>query len=316
MALRDANRSLYLAKIEATEGTFSTPAAATDAILLAERFDPAHSFAFENEVGATVRGVIDEDAPLRSVGKVVQWTKRAHWRGLTTPPTALNRPVLDAWFRSAGYAVTFDATVGQEKATYTPAQSAFESMSEQYETDGRRRKVKGARSELGMSFDAGGPVVIECVSSGVLEALEDAALSAGAAFRGGVAPVAEGVTFSLNGNAATTLRRFEAKTGNTIARRDGANVAGGVAGWKLNGRKGTFTVVIEEPTAAVLDVEALAGTTTDVPVSLLVGSDSYGRLGLDFVARIKSAVPSTGAEGIPLLTVTGVVPAGLTWTLK
>lgn len=317
MSNRNTKLGLYLAKIETTEGTDAVPVQGSNVIALSESFEPDWDHAFKPDNENTVKGVdLTAGEPLIPAGKIYSWSKRSFFRGTGTAPTASNRPELDPWFRSAGLGVTFDATPGSEKATYTPANTSLESLTEYDYKDGVLRKGVGARADLSLSFDVGGPLVIEHASQGILLSDADGAVPTTPTFEDTEWPIATDMTtFTIDGWTAGVIRRFECSLGNNIQRRDGVKSTGGVAGFRIAGRNPTFSVTLEEPTRATKDFTALVNNRTAVALAWLLGAGSYLRG--DFSASrafIRKVTPSND-NGLALLTLQGVLRGATPFSL-
>lgn len=311
MSNRNTALALYLAKVEPTPGTIAPINPAVDkAIEIVAPFDPDYDHAHKVERGHPVRGAnLNPAKPLQPKGRIYSWTKSAWWRGLgSTVPTAANPFSLDAWLQAAGHAVTYDATAGAERATYSLASSALKSISEVYYQDGVAYSGFGAIADFSLSFDVGGPVIVESASQGVINSAADVtALPAGVFFAGDFPIAADGVAFSINGFAAGVIRRFALRAGNGISRRDGVMSAGGVAGFRQGVRNPTWEVVLEEPLPTTADLRGWQNAATDMTIAWELGSSLYNRLGFSAaLARITKVTPSTGDNGLALVTLSGV----------
>ncbi|HEX5437154.1 MAG TPA: phage tail tube protein [Gemmatimonadaceae bacterium] len=307
MTVRNTMLALYLAKLEAVSGTDAAPVAAEDAIALAANVDPAYDYAFRHARDVLIRGGdINAFPPLTPKGKMYSWTKSAWWRGTTGAVTALTPIELDAWLQSAGYAAAYSGAAGEEQVMYTLISTLVKTMTEYFYHDGVVRKGVGALSEIGLSFDVGGPVIIECASQGIFEGVADAALPAGAVIQTTEPPTATDMTtFSVGGYAAGVIRSFKLQTGNSIQRHDGVLAPDGIAGYRLHTRKPTWTVVLEEPTRATKNFNALVDSQADVPISWLLGGTQYNTLGFDAASAKLDKVTPSNDNGLPLLTLTG-----------
>lgn len=299
---RNTNLSLYLAKVETTEGTDAAPTPAANAIALAEPFDPTYDFAFRNPRDRTVRGVVlDADKPLPPAGRVVNWTKRAWFRGNGAAATAVAPIELDPWLQSAGLAATYDA----QGVTYTPANSALKSITEWVYHDGKLRKATGVRADLGLSFDVGGPCIIEHVGQGSLASISDAAITA-PTLKTSTPPVATDMaTFTVDGFVAGVIRRFAMRTGADIQRRTGVKAVGGVQGHRLNGRKATWEIVLEEPLISAKDFDALAAAGQSIAIAWLLGAIAHNKLDFSAAEAIVETVTPSSDNGLALVTLTG-----------
>lgn len=319
MSNRTTNHALYLAKIETAEGTAATIDPAVDqAIELIAPIDPDYDHAHKVERGHPVRGTnLNSARPLKPAGRIYSWTKSAWWRGRTTAPGAAAPFSLDPWLRSAGHSVTYSGGVGAEQAAYALASTGLQAVSETYFQDGLVYGGKHARADLSLSFDVGGPIILEHASQGVIFSGGAAAATPAGVFHTGDFPIATDATaFGIGGFAAGVIRRFALRTGNSIGRRDGVLSEGGVAGFRQGPRSPTWEVVLEEPLPATADFRAMVNAATDVAISWELGSSLYNRLAFSASgARVTKVTPSTGDSGLALVTLSGVFTDAGPYTL-
>jgi len=317
---RNTLLALYLAAIETAEGVDQVPTATANAIALAASLDPETDFAFRNPRDTLVRGVdINAYPPLPPKGEIYQWAKTAWFRGVTGAIASGNAIELDPWLQSAGFAVTYSGAAGSEQAAYTLASTGLKTMTEYMYVDSILRRGVGARSEIGLSFDVGGPVVVSTTSQGIFAGEADVAVPASPVFKTTVPPVGTDMTtFTVDGFATGIIRKFSFATGNSITRRDGVKATGGVAGFSLDSRKATWEVVLEEPTITAKDFKALIRTQADVAISWLLGGTKYNMLGFDASqAKVDSVKPSSD-NGNAIITIGGGLygAAPVTLTVK
>ena len=314
MSDRNSQAFLYMAKVEAVEGTDAVPVIGSDAIQLVQPFDPDYDHAFKIPRPTLVKGAdFRASPPLPPKGKIFAWTKSAWYRGLTAAITAGNKIEIDAWLQAMGFSVTYSGVAGAEQAAYVFANTGLKTMTEYAHEDGLLYKGIGARAEGTFSFDVGGPLVVECASQGRFSAVSEVATPATATvtFKSSVPPVATDMTaFSIDGFAAGIIRRFRCSTGNGIQRRDGVKATGGVAGHRIMTGAPTWECVLEEPLLSEKDFRALVDSQADVVLSWLLGSVLYNKLQFDAAqARIERVQPSTD-NGMPVITISGGLYGG------
>jgi hypothetical protein len=300
--------TLYAAKLEATEGVDAVPTATADTVALLAPFAPDYDYANKNERATQLAGHINGSAPLKPTGRVYSWAKSAHLRGTVGAPSLANLPECHPWLVAARMAATFDATPGQESVAYTPASSGagpYQTLSEYVYEDGLLHRGVAARTDLKLSFDAGGPLVLEATSQGIYAGVADVAFPTAYAFRQHLPPVAVGIDFSVDGFAAGIIRKFSLMWGNNIQRRGSARAADGHAGFRIGSRSVSWEVVLEEPTLGVKDFRATADQAVDVALSFTVGAEPYNRVQFTSTAGRLQTPKSGDDSGLKILTLAG-----------
>jgi hypothetical protein len=310
MSNRNTALSLYLCKVEPSEGSDSNPAATgspSNCIQLVAPFDYDYDHAFKNPRDTLVKGAdINAGAPGTSKGRVYSWQKQAWYRAFSAAPSLASPHELDAWFQMAGLAATYSGGAGSEQVAYTPANTSLPTATEYEYVDGIVAKGVGARAEVKLSFDVGGPIVVDHQSQGRVGGVVDTAVPAAPTFRTGAPLIAtDGTAFSVDGYGAGDIRKFSLGLGNQVLRRDGVLAAGGVAGHRLPRRKIEWSVTLEEPTITAKDFRALVDSNADVTLHWLLGAGLYGQLDFNATgARVERVQPGND-NGLALLTISG-----------
>jgi hypothetical protein len=284
MSDRATLNALLLAKIETTEGTDASPAAATDAIQLIDWFDPSGDMTMQKQrdsaiVGASFQGL----PPLKGTGFIGSWSKTLYFRG---PRNGLlisssNLPDWDPYAQSAGLSATIVATGGSESVTYKPVSTSLKSITEKFYVDGKLRTMLAAKSDINWSIDAGGCLEMTVATTGLYQQDSDVTLPSGAVFGTTDPPINDTtLAFTINGFSTGVFRKFTWGTGNKIeSGRGSLNAAtGGIAAPKIRNRTIPFTVTLEEELVATADFEGWRKSNTPLVIGWsLGGSVQYNR---------------------------------------
>lgn len=286
-------RALLLGKVESTDGTDATPAVASDVMYLAAPFEPGHSYAFDHEPRPLARGPFLHDwKPLGPKGRIGEWTIPTHLRGSRSGAaySASVLPDLNPLFRGAGMSQSIVTTPGSETVTYLLAASALEGATYYYYTDGKLRKLLGAKTtSLSISGSAGAPVSVEATVKGLYQAPSDTALPSPTAAQYGTSnpPVAVGLTATIDAVGTYVIRDFNFTVATDAPDRPSVGASDGLAVHKVRKQTPTWSITLEDELIATKDFEALRAAGTPLSISVAVGSVQYNRF------TISSA--STGA---------------------
>lgn len=318
MSNRNAFLDLYLCKIESSEGVDPIPTPLDDAMELSEHFDPAYGFAFVNDALDRVRGpIFTPGDPMIQAGKTAEHSLKSFFRGTTVAPTALAPIEQDAWFRAAGMAATYDATVGDESVTYTPSDTNTESMTEYYYVDGKLYKAHAIRGNLMLSYEAGGGLVTEFAAGGRGGAETDAAVPTTAVFETAEWPIAiDAPTFDVDGFTTGIIRSFQFNLGNSIQRRDNVKAIDGIQGYRINRRNPQFTIVMEDILHSEKDFEALRDNKTPVALNWVLNSVQYNTVEFTAARAFIRGVQPSNSDGLAILTLTGFLRSTVPCEIK
>ena len=316
MPNRNTDLTVYLAKVETTEGTDPAPDGINNAIEIAENFDPDNDFAFKPASENRVGGHLHPEDPMLMAGPMISGQQRKLWlRGNPTFASAGSPIESHPWFISSGHSATYDATPGLEKVTYTPADSNLGTMTEYYYRDGMLYKFTGCRSEITFSFEVGAPAQLVASVSGRLASQADATLIS-PTLRTNEWPIATDMTvFTIDGYTAGIIRSWEHTLGNQINLRPGVKAQAGIQNWRLARRDPTWKIVLEEPLFSEKDFRSLMVNKTPIAISWLLGGTTYGRF--DFSAArafIRKITPSND-NTLALVTLEGVLRGNVLYTL-
>jgi hypothetical protein len=148
MALLTRKRKI-LAKVEAVYGTDSTPAAATDAVLLRDlNVTPLDVSYDERTLIRATLGAFEQAVGMKSV-KIEATIECAGFSTLSAPT-----PGYDALLRACGLAQTINAGP-PATVVYNPVSAAFESVTVYYERDGVLQKALGCLGTLSLELAEG-----------------------------------------------------------------------------------------------------------------------------------------------------------------
>lgn len=144
-APKSLSRWALLAKLEAVYNTFNAPAAATDAIMVTQRPDPASDWMFDGSRDAMLPGTVAQASRTSKSGRFFTLAAIMQACGFGAAYSGANYPSVHTLLRAMGYNVATDAGVGTEKQTYTPANDgdALASLSAEVYARGQRWQLKG-----------------------------------------------------------------------------------------------------------------------------------------------------------------------------
>ncbi|WP_374349638.1 phage tail tube protein [Chitinimonas sp.] len=171
----------FLLKVETVYGTDSTPAAATDAVLLRNtKITPMDAKMVSRDIETAAMGHMEDIA----VGTQMMVEGEIEWAGSGTAGTA---PKYGPLLRTCGLAEVLTASVS---AAYNPISAGFESATGYYFYAGKKHVMTGVRGSVSGSMTAEGIPVLKYKLQGIYVGITDAALPAGIALTGYQKPVA------------------------------------------------------------------------------------------------------------------------------
>lgn len=207
------NREVILAKLEGPSnyGVDASPTT-TDAILI-ENVSWSHE-------GARM---VDRPAIRQSLGSLKQIfggtlmavSFECEIRGAGAAYSASVKPEVDALLQACGMTVAIDATVSNEKATYTPASTGHDSATIYYYQDGLLTKLTGCRGTVSFNMEVGGRLMGSFNFTGHTSTPTDVGLVT-PSYDSTVAPIAINGAFSIGGYSAV-INSLGFDLGNSIA---------------------------------------------------------------------------------------------------
>jgi hypothetical protein len=299
--------AILLAKLESSDGVDSTPVAA-NAIQVDGVLELGRDWATRTPRDSVVVGsAIQARPPLAPKGGIANWQSTLPVRGTRDglAYSASNLPELDVFLQSAGFGVTVDVTGGAETALYKPAATGLKGHTEYGYTDGKLRKLLGARTDIDFAFDSGGPIMATVKRMGLYQVPTDTALVASPVYGTSVHPVTESLAVTIDGFAAGIIRKWSCSVGNSIRQRKNANAAGGIATPRVRSRKPTWSITLEEELIGTKDLELLEANNTSIAITFFLNASQYNRFRWTAPsARIESVKPSDD-EGTRVVTISG-----------
>jgi len=312
MSDRATLNGLLLAKLESSEGTDASPAAATDAIQIMDWFDPSGDAKFQKSrdtalVGNSFQGL----PPLKPTGYIGTWSHptiyfRGPRNGLLISST--NLPDFDCFMQAAGCSDTIVVTGGSESVTWKPASTSLKSITEKLYVDGKLRSLFGAKADINFSLEAGGALELAVSTTGLYQGDSDVAVPSGAVFGTTDPPINDAtVTFTIDGYSAGVFRKVTWGMGNKVeSGRGNLNAAtGGLAVPKIRDRKIPFSVTLEEDLVATKDVEGWRRNNLGIAVGFTMGSVPYNRANFAAPNFHVEKVQVTNDSGTQCITASG-----------
>lgn len=300
MSNRNGLLSLFLAKIEATEGTDSVPTAAANYIPLVEPLLITPEYVTRTPRRRVVTGGTTGAPPLKPSGRIGKATAKWHGRGPKNAlfPSATNFIEADPLFRAGGFAAVYDATASTENVRYRLASTGIDSASVYHYEDGLVRKMVAVRTGVSFGFEAGGPVTYEFPFVGFYGGPLGEALPSSQTYGQADPPIAESVALTIDGYATGVIRSFSCAVGQApLAPRGNANATRGIAAATIRSADPRWTIVLEEPLVATKDFEAIQNANIGVALSWTLGAGySKQRFQSTALARIENVTPSEDGD--------------------
>lgn len=236
------NKTIVAAKIEGTEGTAETLAAA-DADLLA--FEPT----FTPGVGIYERGELNASlSPYEIIpgSRMATITFKVNLRGSGAAGTA---PKLGKYLKACGFGETI---VASTSVTYAPISTAFPTLTMSIYKDGSRKQIRGARGTVTYSGKAGEPGVLSFSFQGVYDGVTDVTILTGTGIETTNFPVLLSAALTIASYAAI-ISTISLDMGIQIEMRPDPNKAEGYVSCAYNGRKPVGSFDPEETLVATHD---------------------------------------------------------------
>lgn len=272
MSLNSLNRTL-LAKIESTYGVDSTPAGATDGVLLrSAEISPLEMETVEHTV---VRPFFGNFKQLVA-GSMVRLSVEVPMTGFGSAGPAAPLPGLDALLRCCGLARTIATGVS---VTYTPISTGFQSATVKFYQDGTLHTLLGARGSFSLAMRLRDVPVYRFELTGLYVPVADAALVQPTltGFPEPL-PVAFGNTTIANflGSASgICLNSLEMTLANTVVYRNLVNCGEEVL---ITGRQGGGSFEIEAVPVATKDIWTQIRTAGTSAINVTHGTAAGNRV--------------------------------------
>jgi hypothetical protein len=309
---KTSNVSCLLMKTESTYGTFATPAAATDAQLLAlsDRYPGLvkKSYLYGGESGPAPGNT----AGLPRYGKVgpyfeAEFPMRA--KGFGAAYSASNKPNIHSMLLISGMDGTGSFVAASEKYTYTITSDASVASSGSYEYyhQGQKYAAAGVLASMSYEIRAGGPPLFKFATKGIQnsDVVDTSIVSPTYPTLSVLEPVSFGGTFTIGAFLVAVVRSANFEGGRSLdTARPNLNGASAHMGFVSTEWKPKFTVSLERTsfvgspyhTTAGIDYYKLAEAATQISCLLQVGSTQYNRFKHTF-AQSQLADVSEGNDG-------------------
>lgn len=305
----------FMAKVESTYGTYSTPVVGTDGVQLSELPLIQRQYGFDGM----------RPAPPGTGGTQVRTAPQgANYRPSFKPEAAGGGAAYSAsvlpwnthvFMRASGFDATGSFGGGVEKYTYTPTAVTGAPTSCSWEaygpgttaTTGEKWSANGVYADMLFEVQNGSPGIFTFNTFGREQAAPSEVAWPTITYHPTVIPpVASPLVLTVNAVATHVCRSIKFALNRAIQERyPDQNVAGAHAGFHPGRRAPTVEFVIEAPLFATANYFSLWSAGTSIAASFQVGSTQYNRIKFTFAQmQITSAVPSNDG-GVAILTVTG-----------
>lgn len=214
-------RRVLAAKIETTEGTGQTLAAADGGIFV---IDPKLDIDIKKFDRNAVKASLSNLAPVLG-SQSAKLTFKAELKGAGAAYSASNVPALGKYLRACGFAETIVTTPGAETATYLPASTGVPTLTIGLYEDGVYKRIVGARGSVKLVGKDGEPVLAEFEFTGVWDGVTDVAMLS-PTYEGTTPPALLGATFSIAAYSAL-VSGFEIDMANALQLREDITKAAG-----------------------------------------------------------------------------------------
>ena len=288
------NREVILAKVESTYNTDSTPAGATDAVLVE---NPSWSMEGTRMIDRpTVRNNIGTLQQIYA-GTLMQVSFDVELKGAGSAYSASNVPEIDALMRSCGFSSTVDTTPSSETVTYAPVSTGHESCTIYYYQDGLRHIITGCRGNVSFNMETGNYGRASFTMTGHASAVSDTAMAT-PTYLSTVPPAIIGGAFTIDSySAVISALSFDAS--NTIATPPDFNAADGYSAVQITKRdfNGSF-----DPEAVLVATEAFeANFKGGASMALAtgdIGSTQYNKYSVSMPAVYYRSMSMGDRDGV------------------
>jgi hypothetical protein len=258
MPLR-TQRAVLAAKIEVTEGTAETLAAADGVLALQAAFQRNQEMNARNPFRPTL-------SQLASVAgkRTGAMTCQVEMKGSGTAGTA---PEWGKLLRACGFGET---TVPATSVTYLPVSTGDPSLTIGHYQDGIRHLVAGARGTFSFGGAVGEIPILNFSFLGVEDVTADVAIIS-PTYQTSVPRALKGLTFTLHG-VTVVGSSFSIDIGNTITPRVDFTKASGHASVFIGDRVPVCNFVVEKPLVASKDWYGIWDANTESTISMVIGT--------------------------------------------
>jgi hypothetical protein len=276
--MRLTRKQAILIKQESTQGTDSTPAGATDGLLV-----EGLEFNFDTEqlTRDYYRASLDSVASVTGKRSAsVKFTTELKGSGTRGTAVIAGWTALDAAIQACGYTSTVSAAVSITWApTSSPASANYfgpgKSVTIVANKDGVQHKLLGCVGTWKYLVESGQYPKLEFEFSGAYSAATDVAIPTITLGGSLPLPVAwESSAITIAGSASVIVDKIEVDTGNTVIRRDDPRVATAVKGFVITGRAPKGTVDYEAELVAGFDTFGKVLSNVEASTSIVHGTVS------------------------------------------
>jgi hypothetical protein len=224
-------RALVMAKVEATAGTDSVPAPATDAFLVADPVVSVQTNMLERNFARTDFSTYAS----RAGRKLAQVTFSIQLHGSGTAATS---PKWAALLRGCGMN---EATVTGPPALrrWSPRTDGMQTVTIYVYFEGLLHRMTGCMGTFSITAEAGGYAVINFTFTGNYNRPQAQAMPVNAVFEDIVPPQVELAQFAYGADAALVVNAFTLDAANTVVARPDVNSTDGFRGVRISNRNPT-----------------------------------------------------------------------------
>jgi hypothetical protein len=177
----------------------------------------------------------------------------------------------------------FTEAVAASSVTYTPSSSTHKSVTIYvYEVGDNGsavlNKITGARGNVSFSLEAGQIARANFQMQGFYNAKTDVAAPTAATYESTKPPIVESASFSFGGESGLLVQSVSIELGNSINQDDDISAAGGIRTFSIVKRDMKGSINPEATMQSVLDYQNLMLTSTEVAMSVSVGTTAGNRV--------------------------------------
>lgn len=317
---KTSNVSCLLMKVESTYGTFTAPAAATDAMLLAlsDRYPGLikKDWLYDGSSGPAP----GHTAGLNRYAKVGpfftgDFTMRA--KGYGAAYSASNKPNIHVMLQISGMDATGSFVASSEKWTYsiTPDTTTPSSGSMEYYHQGQKYAGTGALASMSYEVKQGGPPLFKFATKAIQnsDVIDASAPTPTYPTNSVLEPVAFGSAFTIGSFLTAVVRSASFDGGRNLdTARPNLNGSTAHMGWVSTEWKPKYTVTIERSafvgspfhTSSGIDYYKLAEAATQIGIIQQVGTAQYNRMKHNMPQSILVDVNEDTDGGVATVTLT------------
>jgi hypothetical protein len=228
-------------------------------------------------LGGPTRGVRPSGRQVSIPFKVEARGAGAAYSASVKPPDAHNL------FLMSGHTATLDTTAGAQKYTYKPATNAlganYTSCYGELYARAQKYTFTGAYADFGYSFEAGGILVLEFPTVGLVSLPVDGTLGV-IPWTGADPPKAENSAWAIGSWTSAVIRKASFKAGRTQSpRTDAGGSSGAHRGFSQGGKRTSLLeLTVEAVPLATFDPYTARDNATSLNVTGTFGSTLYSRV--------------------------------------